>query len=746
MAVALLVLLAPGSAAGQGLLPGGGAQAGPRRASAARVGEAPVIDGVLDERVWQQATPLSDFVQAEPMEGQPASESTEVRILYDDTAIYVGVVCHDEDPTKIITTDSRRDSGMNGQDSFQMIFDTYHDRQNGFIFGTNAAGVEYDAQVRNEGQSQQGGPPTLGRVGGGSGGGLNVNWDGSWEVKTRVTDAGWTAEFRIPLRTLRYGPPPQVWGVNFARTIERKREEVFWSPLSRIYNITRLSSAGELRDLNVAAPRNFQVMPYASGSINRNFTPGETTTGKRDWGVDAKIGVTTSLNLDLTYNTDFAQVEVDEQQINLTRFNLLFPEKRPFFLENRGLFAVGRSGEVDLFFSRRIGITETGTLVPIRGGARLSGKLGGVNVGLLNMQTEQVGCGPSDVSCAPANNYGAVRVNKDLRNRSSLGGIFVNRTATGSGVGSEGWNRTWGVDGKLGIRDSLTFNGFAARTETPGLAGREHAFSSGVEYQTRARRAFLEYTEMGEDFNPEVGFLERPDGFRQVWTGWRENVRTEGLQKIGVREWGPHFSYESFWGFDGFQETATLHIDQMWDFERGGQVSPALNIQYEGLREPFEIYPGVIVPPGSYRSPLAAGMANTDRRKWISAGTGWNIGGFLSGRQTSLAPTLTIRKGGRFLSSLRWTRNDIDLPQGAFVTNLGSLRMTYNFSTRMNTQALIQYNDRTRRWSSNLRFNWQRSAATGLYVVYNDTELFDGLGPFNRALIIKYSHLFDVLR
>lgn len=720
------------------------AAAAGRRATATRTGEAPSIDGVLDERVWQQATPITDFVQTEPSEGQPATEPTEVRILYDDRAIYVGVMAYDSDPSHIVTSDARRDSALSGQDSFQLILDTYHDRQNGFIFGTTPVGMQYDAQVRNEGEQQSTGAPALGRTGGGSGGGLNVNWDGAWDVKTKITDKGWSAEFMIPLRTLRYGPPPQVWGLNFARSIERKREQVYWSPLTRVYNITRLSSAGELRDLNVAAPRNFKVMPYALGSANRNFTPGSKTERDANWGVDAKIGVTSSLNLDLTYNTDFAQVEVDEQQVNLTRFNLLFPEKRPFFLENRGLFAVGKNGEIDLFFSRRIGITDSGTLVPIRGGARLSGKVAGVNIGALDMQTESVGS-------VAANNFGAFRVAKDLPNRSSVGAMFVSRVGTGDLAGKDNWNRSWGVDGKWGMGEKWTWTGFAARTETPGATSSEHAFSSGIQYQTRARRTFYEYTEVGADFNPEVGFLERPgDGFRQFFTGWYENVRTPWLTRHGLREWRPHYSYESFWGFDGFQETATLHVDNAWDFEKGYSVSPAVNVQWEGLRQPFTVYRSggrsVTVPAGSYRSPYAAGLFNTDRRKWISVSGSYNVGGFLSGTQNSWAPQLNIRKGAAFTSSIRWTISDIHLPQGDFQTNLGSFRFAYNFSPMVNAQALIQYNDVTRRWSTNLRFNWQRDAATGLYVVYNDTEAFNGLGPVNRAFIIKYSHLFDVLR
>jgi hypothetical protein len=728
--------------------PGLGQAAAPaaagQRVTAARTQEAPTIDGVLDDQVWQQATPIEDFIQSEPFQGQPATERTEVRVLFTASTIYVGVICFDSNAAEIVTTDSRRDSDLTGQDSFQMIFDTYHDRQNGFIFGTNSVGVQYDAQVRNEAETIRGGPTTGvgGRNATGAGGGLNANWDGTWEVKARVTERGWAAEFAIPLRTLRYGPPPQTWGVNFSRNIVRKRELVYWSPVSRIYTLARLSSAGELRGLDAPAPRDFKLIPYAISSSNRTFTsPSETRYAQsRDWGLDSKIGVTSSTTLDLTYNTDFAQVEVDEQQINLTRFNLLFPEKRPFFLENRGLFAVGRPGEIDLFFSRRIGIDDKGTLLPIQGGARLTGKMAGFNVGLLNMQT-------AAVDETPANNFTAARMNKDLRNRSSLGVMFVNREGTGTLAGPDNYNRTYSVDGKLGIRQAVSISGFAARTQTPGREGRDHAYNSAVDFRTRAYELAFSFVEVGENFNPEVGFLERPDGYRQINTSFRRHLRTPGLARFGLRELEPHGSYESYWGFDGLQETATLHLDIRYDFEKGtGFNATGLNVQYEGLREPFEVYPGVVVPAGQYRSPYFTGSAHTDQRKWINVDMAWNIGGFLSGNQVTLSPTLNVRNGGRLTSSLRWTRSDIGLPQGDFVTNLASGRLTYNFSTFVNASTLLQYNDRTRRWSTNLRFTWLRTAAAGFYLVYNDTESMNGLGPVSRAFIVKYAHQVDLLR
>ena len=532
-----------------------------RVATASRTSEAPVIDGILDERLWQAASPMTGFVQTEPLEGEPASERTEVRFLYDDSNIYVGVICYDGDPSQVIVTDSRRDSSLADADSFQMILDTYHDLQNGFIFGTNAAGVQYDAQVRNEGQNSAGGGGGGGGGGGtgggaafggggraqsGSGGGTNLNWDATWEVKASVNEVGWSAEFRIPLRSLRYGPSPQSWGLNFSRNIRRKREEAYWSPVPRQYTLNRLSLAGELTGLNLRTPRNFTFTPYVTGSANRDYAP----RAPRDWsgnvGFDTKFGVTPSLNLDVTYRTDFAQVEVDEQQINLTRFNLVFPEKRPFFLENAGLFSVGRSGDVDLFFSRRIGITDddSGSLVPILAGARLSGKTKGVNVGLLNIQTEEVGL-------TPGNNFTAARVNRELPNRSSIGAVFVGKTATGHLAGPDEWNRTWGVDGRLGVGDTLTFTGFAARTETPGLSGRQDAFNGGVTYQNRVHRASFEYGEVGEDFNPEVGFLRRTGGSETPVVRLEQDLAFGEDQGEGVPRARAPFLLHSLLGFAG---------------------------------------------------------------------------------------------------------------------------------------------------------------------------------------------------
>ena len=719
-AAALLILHdAPVSAADQSQPPGVGAPDARRVAGAVYVETPPIIDGLVDDRAWQGAEPLSGFTQAEPAEGQAASEPTDVRIVYDDEAIYVGVVCHDSDPSQVVVTDTRRDTGLGGQDSIQIVFDTFHDRQNGFVFGTNVAGAQFDGQVRDEGNTSS-------------------SWDGSWEVRTQRTGAGWTAEFRIPLRTLRYGPAPQTWGLNVTRNIQRRRERTYWAPLARIYDIERLSAAGELRGLQLETPRNLKLLPYAVSSANRNFTPGAETDVDGDFGVDAKVGITPSLNLDLTYNTDFAQVEVDTQQINLTRFNLRFPEKRPFFLENSGLFRVGKQ-DLDLFFSRRIGLDENGSIVPIAGGGRLSGKAHGFNLGVLNMQTEAVGE-------RPGNNFSVLRMSRELPRRSGVGVMFVNRSATGDRAGAGDWNRTWGADARVGIGESASVSGFVARTETPGLDGREYAYNIDTMFDNGRHAMNAEYGVTGEAFNPEVGFLNKNGGYRRMHVRVTETFRQPTVRDWGFRQLLPHANYTRFEYLDGGLSNAELHADVDFDWENGVLLATPLNGTWEGLREDFEVYPGVVVPAGEHGGLRFSPMLITDRRQPVFARIVWDVGRFLTGRQNSQNVQLTVRQGGRFTVDTTWNRRAIALPQGAFTTNLGNMRVTFNFTPSIFVQSLIQYNDRTKRWSTNLRFHMLETAGTGLFVVYNDTEAFDGLGPVNRAFIVKYVRQFDILR
>ena len=531
LALALAGTALPAPAAGQPAPAGGqstvGALAAGARevtgsgfpfARARRISAPPDVDGdVLNDPAWAEATPATGFRQNTPDEGAPASERTEVYVVYTADTLYFGVVCYVRDPRTIIVADSRRDSSLEETDSFQIILDTFHDGQNGFVFGTNPAGVEYDGQVTNEGQGSGRSGGFVRRSGGGqqrgSGGGFNLNWDGVWEVDAQVSDIGWTAEVAIPFRTLRYpSGEAQPWGMNFQRNIRNRNEQSYWAPLPRQFDLNRLSLAGELHGLAVPQQRNLKLTPFAVGhwrDAGDNQRP--------DFGADLKYSITPGLTLDATYNTDFAQVEVDDQQINLDRFNLFFPEKRPFFLENAGLFSVGQPGQLEVFFA------EDGTQIPITGGGRLSGKVGNnTNVGFLNMQTEAL-------DGARANNFTVARVRQDFVNRSNVGVMFVNRSGTGIGTraGSGGdYNRSYAADGRLGLGQAVTLSGFAAATETPDVAEETHAYSGQASYESERYRIGAGFSEVAPNFNPEVGFYARR-GYRRIDARFRTAFRPQ---------------------------------------------------------------------------------------------------------------------------------------------------------------------------------------------------------------------------
>ena len=711
-------------------------------ATASRAIEAPIIDGdVLGDPAWAQATPITTFWQEQPDEGQPASERTEVRVVFTADTLYIGAVLYDSDPSGIIVSDARRDAAMDDTDSFQMILDTYRDRQNGFVFGTNPAGVEYDGQVTNEGQG--GGGLGFGqRQSGGSGSGFNINWDGAWTVRSKISEHGWSAEFAIPFRTLRYpAGASQTWGVNFQRNIRRRNERAYWAPIPRQFNLYRLSLAGSIGGVQTPALRNLRITPYALGN---QLASGEVPVDPEtdfDFGGDLKYGITPSLTLDATINTDFAQVEVDDQQVNLDRFTLFFPEKRPFFLENAGFFSVGNPGEVDLFFSRRIGISDNGEAIPIMGGGRVSGKAGRFNVGLLNMQTSEF----DDI--VPSTNFSVLRVSRDLPNRSSIGGIFTNRVAMGDLAADDEYGRTYGLDGKIGIGMTTVVSAFAAKTETPGVDESDHAFN--VRSQTnRPQWDFnVGYQEVGDGFNPEVGFISRR-GYRKPDASLMTRFRPDDF--INIHELRPHATFRGFWGLDGFQETGYVHLDNHWQFRDSSEVHTGMNLTREGVRTPFEIYPGVIIPPGTYDHAEAQLVGMTNEGAPLSISMRATIGGFFGGDRLTLNPTLRMRAGDALTAQIDYQRNDIDLPGGAFVTNLVRTRVSYSFTSRMFTQALIQYNDRADLWSMNFRFGWLQAANTGLFVVYTDTrglyDLVDRPERTDRSFTVKYSYMLDLFR
>src|SRR5688572_31825287 len=417
--------------------------------------EGPAIDGRVNEAVWQSVAPYSTFTQQDPIEGAPASEKTEVRVLVGKGNVYIGIIAFDSDPSKIIVSQARRDASLNETDSVVMVFDTFNDNQNAFVFGTNPLGIEYDGQVAREGESSgvsRGGGTAAGTQRGGISA-FNPNWDGDWTVRAQITDRGWEAEMAIPLKTLRYqAGDDRTWGFNVMRNIRHKNEQVYLAPIPRGFDIYRVSLAAKMSGLDVPARRDIKLIPYALGSANKDFTRpagDDQVDGNADFGVDLKWGIRPNLTVDATYNTDFAQVEADEEQVNLTRFDLFFPEKRPFFLENASTFQFGNPQQIDLFFSRRIGLSATALPIDIRGGGRLSGKIGGWNVGLLNIQADDVEDLNSN-NIGPANNFSVIRMQREV-GRSSYGAIFVNRQGFGEQAANEDWNRAYGFDANVQV-------------------------------------------------------------------------------------------------------------------------------------------------------------------------------------------------------------------------------------------------------------------------------------------------------
>lgn len=731
----LLALFLPRAASAQAV-----AAPGAPAAAALKVEAPPVVDGdVLSEEVWQRAAAAGTFTQTTPSAGAPASQRTEVRVLYTNAALYVGIICFDEEPSRIIISGARRDGSLDDTDSVRFILDTYRDGQNGFVFGTNPAGLEYDAQVINEGQ---GGGGFAGQQGG-SGGGFNLNWDGAWRVQTRVHERGWSAEFEIPFRTLRYPDQPvQTWGFNVERRIRRHNETAYWAPLPRQFDIARVSRAGSLEDLQVPPQRNLKIIPYALAEA-RDESRHPRARLRGEPGIDLKYSVTPSLTLDATYNTDFAQVEVDEQQVNLDRFNLFFPEKRPFFLENAGLFAVGSPGEAEVFFTRRIGISPDGRAIPILGGARLSGQAApGLNVGFLNMQTEEV------AGVVPAHNFSVARVRQELPNRSSIGVIAVNRQTTSTPRLGTDYNRSFAADARVGIGRTGMISAFAAMTTSPGLRGDEHAYQVVARRETPGWEVRAGFMEVGRNFRPEVGFLTRPGGFRKPEFLVFHRYRPRSFLRL--HEVRPHVAYRGYWKPDGFQESGHLHVDNHWEFKSGHEVHTGINFTREGVAVPFRIA-GVQVPAGTYdhRELQLIGLMNEGAPVVVQLRA--QIGGFFGGRRIALTPTLRVRFSDAFNADLALARNDVDLPTGDFTTHLARARLSYSFTPRTFLQGLLQYNDTSDLWSANVRLGWLQQANTGLFVVYNDTQALDDRlrAPAvitGRSLTIKYSRMIDVLR
>jgi hypothetical protein len=722
-------------------------------------GPQPVIDGKVDDEVWTSVVPFTAFTQQEPDEGQPASERTEVRFVADKKNLYISVIAFDREPDRIVVSQSRRDADLNDTDSVQILLDTLNDGLNAFVFGTNPFGIEYDGQVMNEGQTsgQTAGGGGGGRSGGGGSqrgqvSGFNTNWDADWTVRAGITDRGWEAEFAIPLKSVRYKPGAnQTWGLNVMRNIRRRNEQSFLALVPRGYTLHRVSVAGKLTGLDLPDRRQFQVIPYGLSSISDNKTLSSKQVDRdTKLGFDAKVGVSSTLTLDATVNTDFAQVEADEEQVNLTRFALFFPEKRPFFLENAQTFQLGQPQAIDLFFSRRIGIGPNGVQIPIRGGARLSGKVGHYNVGVLNMQTDSLEDRQTREPIAPSNNFTVARVQREI-GRSNVGAMIVNRQASGRYAADQDYNRAYGVDAAWQATPNGKLFTFLARTDSPAAKG-------GTDYSGRAFYSYANafwsgsagYAQVGDRFNPEVGFVSRK-GYRAVSA--RGMITYDPKCCDWIRRWSPHVFYNGYFDLDGKLSTATGHW-HAFDVQQanGGRFGVSWNTQQDNLRTPFTLYSDtegrtVIVPPGDYTWNFARVEFDTDpsANVWMSLRS--DLGPYYrDGHLYGWESTYGARIGARFIATVGWSRDRVTLPYGRFTSNLIPIKVGYSFTSLASLEGLLQYNSQAATFSSNIRFALLNRSGTGLFVVYNnqqDTTRATPVTLLGQSFVVKLSRLFD---
>jgi len=717
--------------------------------------ESPVIDGKVNEAVWQTVQPYATFTQQDPIEGAPASEKTEVRLIIGKGNVYVSIIAFDSDPSKIIVSQARRDASLSETDSVVMVFDTFNDNQNAFVFGTNPLGIEYDGQVAREGQTS-GVSLAGGTAAGTQRGGIsafNPNWDGDWTVKSQITDRGWEAEMAIPLKTLRYQTGTnKTWGFNVVRNIRHKNEQVYLAAIPRGFDIYRVSLAAKMTGLDLPERRDIKLIPYALGSVNKDFTrtTGDKVDKKATAGLDFKWGIRPNLTLDATINTDFAQVEADEEQVNLTRFDLFFPEKRPFFLENASTFQFGNPQQIDLFFSRRIGLSATGVPIDILGGGRLSGKLGGWNVGALNIQTDEAKNAAGTQVVGQANNFTTLRVQREV-GRSSYGAMFVNRQGTGSHAPADDFNRSYGVDANFQLSGSQRLSGFIARTDSGGA---QKAF--GSDYAGRAFYNFTNnlwqvsggYSQVGKTFNPEVGFLPRR-GYRRP--EFRAFFQPQPKKIKWIRRVAPHISYNSYYDFDGNLQTEAWHIHP---FEiqpkQGGRFGWFTDYAKDNPTSSFTVYnrdgKRVVIPAGQYAWWQNAFEYLHNPSARVTGTVRYRVGNYYNGDFQSLELASEYRITPKATASLGWTHQDIKLPYGSFVNNLVPIKANYSFTTLANISALMQYNSQTGQFSSNIRLAMLNRSGTGLFVVFNDRrDLLSSTAAetLGRSFVVKYTRLID---
>jgi len=707
-----------------------------RIAQATRVDRAPLLDGTLNDPLWQQANPVTDFRQREPYEGQPPTENTEVRILYTRDKIFFGIVAHDSaGPDGVIATQLRRDVTQELDDYFEIIIDSRLDRRNAYVFQIDPLGTQRDALITDElaGDTQDGDP----------------GWDGIWTSEAKITPDGWTATVAIPFATLNFMRSQDVvWGINFKRFIRRKNEEDLWSGWRRTFGASKISQAGELHGItDIGSGRLFIIKPYVLGGFSHlppnanaaGLTPG--TTALHTGGVDIKLGIRSNLVANFTVNTDFADSDVDVQQFNLTPYKLFFPEKRQFFLENAGVFAFPLSiatADDQLFFSRQIGIDPvTGQEVPVNGGGKLTGSLAGFELGAMDVDTRSSGPNPSA-------NYAVLRVKRSLWNGGSyIGAMGINKR---SGDPDASFNQTEGVDARLVFFKNLALTGYAAQTRTPGIAAGQTSSGAGLTYRSNWLDFEAEHRKIDPYFNPAVGFLERADCLCDYADA-----------DLKAR---PQFAHLRELGFEGFIFHApdTHHVvqTQEWQatvramFNNGSYTdNDIVDVFAQRLTEPFNIYKNVFIPVGVYnwtRHQLTYGTAQDKR---LTVRFFERFGGYYNGHLNEARIRATYRPSERLSFSLgpQWNRFRLPIPDGNFSIVFGALETDYSFSRFVSLSTILQVNTANNQGASaNIRLRWNYRPDSDFFVIYTAGQRFASLVAANppqyyeNRLAIKFTY------
>ena len=678
-------------------------------AQAVPVERAPKLDGTLDDSLWQLAKPITDFRQREPLEGQTATEKTEVRILYTRRAVYFGIHCFDSNPSRIIASELRRDVSQDLDDHFEILIDSNHDRRGGYVFQVNPLGTQMDGLIVEEQRDN-------------SDLDFDAGWDGVWRSNARIVGDGWTITIEIPFTTLNFKHSTEVlWGLNFKRLIRRKNEEDLWRAYRRTFGITKVSQAGDLRGIeNIGSGRLFVVKPYALAQYDRQT--GQDAKFPLTGGVDVKYGLTSNLVLNLTGNTDFADTEVDLEPFNLTPFKVFIPEKRQFFLENAGVFNFDIGDQDQLFFSRQIGIDPlTGQQVPINGGARLTGTIGRMELGIMEVDTRS--SGPN-----PYANYAVARLKESLWGGSYVGVMGIDKR---SGSPLESFNQTGGVDTRLVFFKDWFVDAHMAGTQSPGHPSGASDVRASLSYRSNWLDGIVERRKTGPNFNPEVGFIERVDS-NETYGDLTFKVRPEIR---GVREL--QFEGEVLHAPDTRNEVSTQEWQGTFraDFNNGAYTDDDIaDVFTQRITTPFHIYMNVFIPNGLYhfaRHELTYG-SRQDRR--FTYNFFERFGGYYGGTLNEFRVQANYRPTAKFSisASETWDRFRLPLLNGNFSVVLASLQGNYSFNRFLTFTSVTQMDtSNTQAVSANLRLRYNYRPDSDLYIIYNVGTQFASIAPAN---------------